>query len=133
LGEAAGFRWVFALVAILTAIIVSFSLLGESLCPLTPLQTVAVFIWLPETYAPVLLRERANRLSTATGKVYRSEFEREKALQIGPLFKQALLRPWLLLFREPIVFLLSLYLAISEFSFSLDVVHELTVPSSLRQ
>jgi hypothetical protein len=84
-------------------------------------QTVAVFVWLPETYAPVLLRERANRLSKATGKVYRSEFEREKALQIGPLFKQALLRPWLLLFREPIVLLLSLYLAISECRVALRV------------
>jgi hypothetical protein len=51
-------------------------------------------------------------LSEATGKVYRSEFEREGKMQVGPLMKKALLRPWQLLFVEPIVFLLSLYLAI---------------------
>jgi hypothetical protein len=76
------------------------------------LQTLVVIIWLPETYSPVLLRQRAARLSKATGKVYRSEFERDQPLKVGPLVKKALLRPWQLLFVEPIVLLLSLYLAI---------------------
>lgn len=67
---------------------------------------------IPETYAPVLLRSRAERLSKATGKVYRSKYEKDKAVEIKELYKVSLIRPWQLLFREPIVFLLSLYLAI---------------------
>ena len=69
---------------------------------------------LPETYPPVLLRKRAEALSKATGKVYRSRME----IQSGPrpsatqLFKTALSRPWVLLIREPIVLLLSIYMAI---------------------
>jgi hypothetical protein len=67
---------------------------------------------IPETYAPVLLKRRAEALSKATGKIYRSKQEKEGKVALGSLFKTALSRPWTLLFREPIVFLLSLYLAI---------------------
>lgn len=74
--------------------------------------TVFGALLIPETYAPVLLRARAKKLSIATGKVYRTKFEKDKPVQLGALFKTALSRPWILLFREPIVFLLSLYLAI---------------------
>jgi hypothetical protein len=88
----------------------SFSI-GQVLTKLI-VQTIVITIWFPETYAPVLLRQRAERLSKATGHVYRSEFEREKPLHIGSLMRKSLLRPWQLLFMEPIVFLLSLYLAI---------------------
>lgn len=95
MGESAGFRWVFALVAILTGVL---SLVGV--------------IWLPETYAPLMLRERAQKLTAETGRAHRSTYEKDKALKIGKLFKTSLTRPWQLLFLEPIVFLLSLYLAI---------------------
>lgn len=95
LGESGGWRWVAALIAIFTAVL-----------------TVFGFLIIPETYSPVLLRQRAQRLSQATGKVYRSKHEKEKKVEIKQLFKTALQRPWVLLFREPIVFLLSLYLAI---------------------
>ena len=68
---------------------------------------------IPETYAPVLLRRRAAKLSKITGKVYRSKLEIEQGkVDIKASFKIALSRPWALLFREPIVFLLSLYMAI---------------------
>ena len=60
----------------------------------------------------MLLRQRAERLSLATGRSYRSKFEKDKKVEIGQLFKTALSRPWALLFKEPVVFLLSLYLAI---------------------
>ena len=70
---------------------------------------------IPETYAPVLLRQRAARLSKLTGKVYRSAYEKDKPLVISDLFKTALTRPWKLLFMEPIVILLSIYMAIGEY------------------
>ena len=68
---------------------------------------------IPETYAPVLLRKRAAALSQRTGQVYKSKSDVEQGTKsIGTAFKTALIRPWLLLFREPIVLLLSLYMAV---------------------
>jgi len=95
LGDAGGWRWVAALIAIFCGLL-----------------TILGILVIPETYAPVLLRQRANRLSKATGKVYRTYQEKDKKVEIKQLFKTALGRPWVLLFKEPIVFLLSLYLAI---------------------
>jgi hypothetical protein len=67
----------------------------------------------PETYAPVLLRRRAARLSKITGKVYKSKADAERGtVTAGEALQTALSRPWILLFREPIVFILSLYMAI---------------------
>ncbi|CAP93898.1 hypothetical protein E8E15_007726 [Penicillium rubens] len=68
---------------------------------------------IPETYAPVLLRRRAERLSKLSGKVYRSKLEIDQGkVSLKESFKLSLSRPWVLLFQEPIVFLLSLYMAI---------------------
>jgi hypothetical protein len=67
----------------------------------------------PETYAPVLLRKRAVALSKKTGRVYKSKLDVEQGTRsIGNVTKTALTRPWILLLREPIVFLLSIYMAI---------------------
>jgi hypothetical protein len=67
----------------------------------------------PETYAPVLLRKRAAALTKQTGKVYRSSTDVEQGNKsVSSAFKTALTRPWVLLFREPIVLLLSIYMAI---------------------
>lgn len=67
----------------------------------------------PETYAPLLLRKRAQRLSQITGKVYCSKLDLERGeVSIKDAFGAALLRPWILLFAEPIVLLLSIYMAI---------------------
>lgn len=64
----------------------------------------------PETYSPVLLRKRAVRLSKLSGKVYLSRADAERGkVSIADAFKTALSRPWILLFREPIVLLLSIY------------------------
>ncbi|KAJ6161049.1 hypothetical protein N7470_004445 [Penicillium chermesinum] len=96
LSESAGWRWVEGAMAIVSAFL-------GSLCVL----------FLPETYAPVLLRKRAQRLAEMTGDVYRSKLDISKGRpQIGAALKEALSRPWILLFREPIVLLLSIYLAI---------------------
>ena len=68
---------------------------------------------IPETYAPVILRQRAKKLSKLTGNVYMSKTD----IQQGPktfssVLGKALSRPWALLFMEPIVLLLSIYMAI---------------------
>ncbi|KAL1856687.1 hypothetical protein Plec18170_003658 [Paecilomyces lecythidis] len=68
---------------------------------------------IPETYAPVLLRRRAEKLSKITGKVYRSKLDIDRGkITLGAAFRTSLSRPWILLFREPIVLLLSIYMAI---------------------
>ena len=95
LGEAKGWRWVEGVMAIFTgAIWITASLLT------------------PETYAPVLLRKRATKLSRVTGKTYVSKMDVHNKKSMATQFKVALSRPWVLLFREPIVFLTAIYMAI---------------------
>ncbi|KAJ5126850.1 hypothetical protein N7448_007629 [Penicillium atrosanguineum] len=96
LGMNAGWRWVMGFLAAFSGAV---WIIGTLL--------------IPETYAPVLLRKRAERLSKLSGKVYRSKIEIDQGkVALKDSFKIALSRPWVLLFREPIVFLLSLYMAI---------------------
>lgn len=95
LGESAGFRWVQGFLGIFSGV----------------LAILGIFFY-TETYAPILLRERARKLSQATGKYYVSRIDAGKDVGIGPLFRTSLGRPWLLLFYEPIVLLLSLYTAV---------------------
>ncbi|KAI9166823.1 putative MFS-type transporter [Paramyrothecium foliicola] len=97
LGEAAGWRWVQGLTAIFTGV----------------LWFTAVLVC-PETYAPVLLRRRAEALSRQTGRVYVSKLDAGQAAarSLPAQISLALARPWKLLFREPIVILLSIYAAI---------------------
>jgi multidrug resistance protein len=96
LGEAGGWRW-------LTGFLAAFS----GLC------WIAGSVLVPETYSPVLLRKRAAALSKKTGKVYESKLDIERGkVQLSEAFKTALSRPWILLFKEPIVLILSIYMAI---------------------
>jgi MFS family permease len=96
LGMNAGWRWVMGFLAAFSGAV---WIIGSLL--------------IPETYAPVLLRKRAEKLSKLSGKVYRSKVEIDQGkVTLKESFKIALSRPWILLFREPIVFLLSLYMAI---------------------
>lgn len=68
---------------------------------------------LPETYAPVLLQKRAKQMSQEAGKVYVSVLEKDTGkAKLSEVFGKALKRPWVLLFREPIVLVASTYLAI---------------------
>ncbi|CAF1049368.1 unnamed protein product [Adineta steineri] len=94
-GETVGWRWVEGVMAIFTGVI-----------------WILICFFLPETYSPVLLRRRAKKLSKRTGKTYRSKFEEEEKTKFSKVLKTSLLRPWALLFREPIVLLLSIYMAI---------------------
>ncbi|EQL02772.1 Major facilitator superfamily domain, general substrate transporter [Ophiocordyceps sinensis CO18] len=96
LGEAEGWRWVEGMTAIFTGVL-----------------WIINSVVYPETYAPVLLRKRAAALSETTGKVYISKLDATGPRRsVGAQFKVALSRPWILLFKEPIVLLTSLYMAI---------------------
>ncbi|CAK7565782.1 MAG: hypothetical protein SEPTF4163_003709 [Sporothrix epigloea] len=103
LGDAAGWRWVEGLMAIFTGVMV---MVGG--------------LVVPETYAPLLLRKRAAALSRMSGKVYISKLDMHhrnaatgsKGPSMAAQFRTALSRPWILLFREPIVLILSTYMAI---------------------
>lgn len=95
-GETIGWRWIEGIMAIFTGVL-----------------WLVCGLLVPETYAPVLLRARAKTLSRETGKVYKSKIDQDKGeVTVGEAFKTNLSRPWILLFREPIVLLLSLYMAI---------------------
>jgi MFS family permease len=96
LGENKGWRWVMGLIAIFSGV-------------LWVTQSVLV----PETYGPVLLRKRAAALSKITGKVYSTKVDIQKGqISLKHIVLTTLTRPWILLIMEPIVLLLSLYLAI---------------------
>jgi MFS family permease len=95
LGQSKGWKWVEGLMTIFSGVM---WLLG--------------LIFVPETYAPVLLRKRAKKLSSMTGKVYRTKTDAGGRMSSGRTLKIALVRPWILLFKEPIVLVLSIYMAI---------------------
>jgi hypothetical protein len=66
----------------------------------------------PETYAPVILDRRAKKMRKETGD---AKFVTEKDLDTRPFGERLriiLLRPFQLLFLEPIVFLISLYMSV---------------------
>ncbi|KAK4945619.1 hypothetical protein LTR10_015238 [Elasticomyces elasticus] len=95
LAEAAGWHWLFGLLTIFAG---TLTLLG--------------MLVMPETYAPVMLRERARLLSKVTGKFYTTKIDQEQHVEIKQQIKAALTLPWALLFREPIVLLLTIYMAV---------------------
>lgn len=96
LAESQGWRWVHGLITIFSGVL---WLVGIAM--------------VPETYAPVLLRQRAAALSKHTGDVYLSRIDADQGeIAFAEVFKTSLARPWILLFREPIVLLLSIYMAI---------------------
>jgi MFS family permease len=96
LGMKAGWRWVQILLAIASGVV-----------------WAMIAISVPETYAPVLLRKRAQRLSRTTGKCYRSTLDSQGGkVSVQRQIQKQFLRPWILLLREPIVLLLSFYASV---------------------
>lgn len=96
LGESQGWRWLQGLMAILSGVI-----------------TILGTMFIRETYAPVLLRRRAENLSRMTGKIYVSTLDAGKPpATLSQKLTTALVRPWVLLFMEPIVLISSIYIAI---------------------
>lgn len=97
-GQTVGWRWIEGVVAIFTGLL---WIIGSLL--------------VPETYAPVILRKRAAELSKRTGQVYKTQKDASTSKEsggYGKVFKTALSMPWVLLFREPIVLLFSIYMSI---------------------
>ncbi|KAF2759379.1 MFS general substrate transporter [Pseudovirgaria hyperparasitica] len=93
--EGAGWRWVFWLLAIVGGVF-----------------TVLAFLLLRESYAPVLIGRKVARLRKETGNMnLRSKLD--NGLTSKELLKRALVRPTKMLFLSPIVFLLSLYMAVA--------------------
>lgn len=83
------------------------------MCMFAGVMWIIGCLTLPETYAPILLRRRAERLCKATNSVYRTKMEIDEGkVSLRKEFSTALKRPWMLLFLEPIVLLLTIYLAI---------------------
>lgn len=96
LGESEGWRWVMGMASIFTGVV-----------------WIVNSLVIPETYGPYLLRRRAAVLSKRSGKVYISKTDVGRPrTTIATQFKTAILRPWVLLIKEPIVLLTSLYMAI---------------------
>ncbi|KAL3457676.1 MFS general substrate transporter [Aspergillus heterothallicus] len=95
IAESGGWRWVQGALALFSALL-----------------TILVTFFFPETYAPVLLRHRAARLQKITGHIYRSASDTSNNQPPHKKLAVALSRPWILLFREPIVFLLCTYVAV---------------------
>jgi multidrug resistance protein len=95
LSEAGGWRWLYWIQLILSGVIWIF-----------------ISFTVPETYAPKLLANRAKKLRKETGD---SKFVTEQDLDTGPFTQRLslfLLRPFQLLFRELIVFFISLYMSV---------------------
>jgi multidrug resistance protein len=95
LSDAAGWRWLYWIQLILSAF-----------C------WVLISTTVPETYAPILLSRRAKKLRASTGN---KKYTTEKELDPRPFSQQLkifLFRPLQLLFRELIVFFLSLYMSV---------------------
>ncbi|KIW16273.1 hypothetical protein PV08_06324 [Exophiala spinifera] len=95
LGDAAGWRWLYWIQLILAG--VSWGLLT---------------LTIPETYAPAILTKRAKKLRKETGD---ARYVTEQEIDKRPFSEQVwifLIRPLQLLFLEPIVFLISLYMSV---------------------
>ncbi|KAK6209988.1 major facilitator superfamily protein [Colletotrichum tabaci] len=95
LNEAAGWRWIFWVILILGGAI-----------------TAAGFLFMRETYAPILLAQKAKRLRRMTGDDrYQSRHEMEHG-SVTKALRVALFRPIRLLFTKPILFVLSVDVSI---------------------
>ncbi|PKY01364.1 MFS general substrate transporter [Aspergillus campestris IBT 28561] len=95
LAEGAGWQWVFWLVTILSAIL-----------------TTACFIFVRETYAPVLLTRKAATLRKQTDNpALRSKYDSQTSTL--DTFLRAIVRPTKMLLFAPIVTLLALYIAMN--------------------
>ncbi|KAK5069776.1 hypothetical protein LTR64_008040 [Lithohypha guttulata] len=95
LGVALGWRWTLGILTLLAA---SGLVLG--------------LLFVPETLGELLLDRRARTMSKMTGKCYVSQLHLQKgSVSAKVAFKKALTRPWVILFTEPIVLLLSLWVA----------------------
>ena len=73
---------------------------------------IQIFLFQPETYAPILLKWKAAHLRALTGDDrYKAQVE-IRGESFPRRLGRALYRPFLLMFREPIIILVALYLSV---------------------
>ncbi|TFK84318.1 MFS general substrate transporter [Polyporus arcularius HHB13444] len=79
------------------------------------LNALACIFITPETFGPVLLRRRARKLMKASGGdvVYTSRHDLNRSQTLASILKRDMGRPFYFLVTEPIVLLLSIYIAIA--------------------
>jgi len=94
LADAMGWRWIFWVLAIFSGFV-----------------TVMTLIFLRETYAPKILGDKAARLREETGN---PKLRSKLASDLPPkeVFSRALARPFKMLFTSPLIFTMSLHMAI---------------------
>ncbi|KAM7221796.1 transporter C1529.01-like protein 3 [Rhypophila decipiens] len=92
----ADWRWVFWLIAILAGVI-----------------SVFTFFTLKETYAPLILERRTNKLRKDTGNENLISMYHDPTKTATQIFKEAIVRPINILFTKMIVLLMALYVAIT--------------------
>lgn len=71
---------------------------------------IFAFITIPETYSPVLLAQRAKRLRHKTHNWALHSTSEEREISLKDIGTRYLLRPAQMLVREPILFLITLYM-----------------------
>ncbi|KAI9487756.1 MAG: major facilitator superfamily domain-containing protein [Benjaminiella poitrasii] len=71
-----------------------------------------IICFLPETYHPVLLAKRAKRIRAETGDPTYVTVEEEFPVPISELVQANLVRPFIMICTEPILTLMSLYIAV---------------------
>ncbi|CCM02862.1 uncharacterized protein FIBRA_04974 [Fibroporia radiculosa] len=78
---------------------------------LSGVTTIGFVVIEPETYAPVLLRRRAERLRRGSGNnaVYISKYDVGHSRKRIDIFRKNMVRPFVFLATEPIVLLLAIY------------------------
>jgi MFS family permease len=82
-------------------------------CILISTVWIVGIILVPETYGPRLLQKMAKQLSKSSGEYHISVLEMKSGgIELSEVFGKALKRPWVLLFREPIVLIASVYMSI---------------------
>lgn len=88
---------------------------------------VVLFFFLPETSHLALLRRKAHFIRTKTGVMsYQAASELKRQTNLGAAVKETFFRPFELLFLDPIVFLMSLYLVRDETICCLPIAATLT-------
>ncbi|KAB5578157.1 bicyclomycin resistance protein [Coniochaeta sp. 2T2.1] len=95
LAEAKGWRWVFWLLVILSGVL-----------------SVVLLVFARETYAPVLLQRKVNRLRKETGNdLLRSKLD--AGLSPRDYFKRGIVRPFKMLFFSPLCCIFAVYMGIT--------------------
>ncbi|KIJ38750.1 hypothetical protein M422DRAFT_176210, partial [Sphaerobolus stellatus SS14] len=92
-----GWRWIFWLIMIFAAFCLTL-----------------LIIWVPETYSPILLTHRARRMRKEDPEKWGTKYAAAEHadFRIKALLERTLFRPFLMLAREPILVLVTVYMSI---------------------